>query len=178
MKKFLIIFFLSSNLLLAQEAERFPANLIAEGIPAIPDSIAESVQKYTESRSAVFCDWHPRRKEMIISTRFGNVAQLHLVSMPLGARKQLTFFNEPITNASFEPLRGNYFLFTKDKGGNEFSQIYRYNLADGKITLLTDGKRSQSGGIVWSSKGKYIAYGSTASNGADRDIYLMDPTDP
>lgn len=178
MKKFLIIFLLSSNLLLAQEAERFPANLIAEGIPAIPDSIAESVQKYTESRSAVFCDWHPRRKEMIISTRFGNVAQLHLVSMPLGARKQLTFFNEPITNASFEPLRGNYFLFTKDKGGNEFSQIYRYNLADGKISLLTDGKRSQSGGIVWSSKGKYIAYGSTARNGADRDIYLMDPTDP
>ncbi|GEO08889.1 peptidase S9 family protein [Segetibacter aerophilus] len=114
---------------------------------------------------------------MLISTRFGNVPQIHLVSMPLGARKQLTFSNEPITNASYEPIRGDYFLFTKDVGGNEFSQIYRYNLSDGSIALLTDGKRSQNGGIAWSRKGKRVAYSSTARNGTDRDIYLMDPLD-
>ena len=177
MNRFLIFLLLVSNHLSAQDSIKFQANLIVDGIPAIPDSIAEDLQRYSESRSAVFCDWHPKRKEMIISTRFGNTPQLHMVTMPLGARKQLTFFNEPITNASFEPVGGNYFLFTKDKGGNEFSQIYRYNLQDGSITLLTNGKRSQNGGIIWSRKGKYIAYGSTARNGADRDIYIMDPLD-
>lgn len=60
---------------------------------------------------------------MIISTRFGNVAQLHALGLPMGARKQLTFFDEPITNAQYNPLHGNYFLFTKDTGGNEFAQI-------------------------------------------------------
>ena len=149
-----------------------------EGIPAIPASLAEDVQRYTESRSAIFCDWNPKQKEMIISTRFGNVAQLHLVSKPMGARKQLTFFSEPAGNALYEPVNGDYFLFTRDKGGNEFSQIYRYDFKDGKVTLLTDGKRSQNGEIAWSSKSNLIAYGSTARNGADRDIYVMNPADP
>lgn len=177
MKKLFIFLLISNQLSFGQDTTTSSSNLIIQGIPAIPDSIVEGVRKYTESRSAAFCDWHPKRREMIISTRFGNVPQLHLVSMPLGARKQLTFFNEPISNASFEPLKGDYFLFTKDKGGNEFSQIYQYDLATGSIHLLTDGKKSQNGGIVWSRKGKRIAYTSTARNGTDRDIYTMDPMD-
>jgi Tol biopolymer transport system component len=175
MKKFFAFLLLINQLSFAQDTTTSALNLIIQDIPSIPDSIAESLRPYSESRSAAFCDWHPKRQEMIISTRFGNVPQLHLISMPLGARKQLTFFNEPITNASFEPIKGDYFLFTRDKGGDEFSQIYRYTLQNGKIDLLTNGKRSQNGGIVWSRKGKWIAYGSTARNGADRDIYIMDP---
>ncbi len=178
MKKYFILLLLNHHPLFAQDTIKPSANLVIDGIPAIPADIAESAQRYTESRSALFCDWHPNRKEMIISTRFGNVPQLHLVNMPMGARKQLTFFNEPVTNALFEPVKGDYFLFTKDKGGNEFSQIYRYDFSNGSITLLTDGKRSQNGDIVWSKKGKWIAYGSTARNGADRDIYIMDPLEP
>src|SRR3954451_16678818 len=134
MKKLLVLLLLNNCILSAQDSITPASNIVIEGIPAIPSDIAESVQKYSESRSAVFCDWHPRRKEMIISTRFGNVPQLHLLKMPYGVRKQLTFFNEPISNALFEPVNGNYFLFSKDKGGDEFSHIYRYNLADGKIT--------------------------------------------
>ncbi|HSU50920.1 MAG TPA: S9 family peptidase [Segetibacter sp.] len=178
MRRYFIFLLIINQLCFGQDTTTSSSNLIIQGIPAIPDSIVEGVKKYTESRGAVFCDWHPKRKEMIISTRFGNVPQLHLVSMPLGARKQLTFFNEPISIASFEPLKGDYFLFTKDKGGNEFSQIYKYDLQTADIQLLTDGKRSQNGGIVWSRKGKRIAYTSTARNGADRDVYTMDPSDP
>jgi dipeptidyl aminopeptidase/acylaminoacyl peptidase len=152
-------------------------NLLVEGIPAIPASIVEAVRPYTEFRSATFCDWNPKRKEMIISTRFGNSPQLHLVKDPLAARKQLTFYNEPITNALYEPVNGNYFLFTKDKDGDEFDQVYRYDLATGKISLLTDGKRSQNGDIVWNNKGTNIAFSSTGRNGTDRDIFIMNPKD-
>lgn len=178
MKQFFILLFFQQHLLYAQDSLKPSPNLVIAGIPAIPATIAEDVQRYAEFRSAAFCAWHPKRKEMIISTRFGNVPQLHLVTMPLGVRKQLTFFDEPITNAIYEPVKGDYFLFTKDKGGNEFSQIYRYNLSNGKINLLTDGRRSQNGGIVWSRNGKWIAYASTARNGTDRDIYMMDPLNP
>ena len=78
-------------------------NLVADGIPAIPAEIAESVRRYTESRAASFVDWHPVNREMLISTRFGNTPQLHLVKMPGGARRQLTFFAEPVGNASWDP---------------------------------------------------------------------------
>ena len=177
MKNFILFLLLQHQILFAQDTIQPPPNLIVDNIPAIPANVAEGLQKYSESRNAVFCNWHPHREEMIISTRFGNVAQLHLLTMPMGVRKQLTFYNEPISNASFEPVTGNYFLFTKDKGGNEFSQIYRYDLSSGHIECLTDGKRSQNGGVVWSKKGKWFVFSSTSRNGTDRDIYKMDPMD-
>jgi dipeptidyl aminopeptidase/acylaminoacyl peptidase len=136
------------------------------------------VSRYTESRAAGLADWHPTRREMLISTRFANTAQVHHVAMPGGARRQLTFFDEPVGSASYEPAGGRYFVFSRDAGGNEFSQLYRYDLADGAITLLTDGKRSQNGNLVWSQRGDRAAYTSTRRNGADRDLYLMDPANP
>ena len=153
-------------------------NLVAEGIPAIPTSIVEEVKRYTESRSAGFAGWHPTKLEMLISTRFGNTPQLHLVSAPMGARKQMTFFDEPIGSGGFDQAKGEFFLFSRDRGGNEFSQLYRYDLADGTTSLLTDGGRSQNGFSGWSPDYKFVAYGSTRRNGADRDLYIMDPRDP
>ena len=153
-------------------------NLVAEGIPAIPASLAEEVRKYTESRGASFADWHPKAREILITTRFGNTPQVHRVAMPGGARTQITFFSEPVSGASYEPQQGRYFVFAKDVGGNEFDQLYRYDIADGRVTMLTDGGRSQNGGIAWSTKGDRMAYGSTRRNGADRDVYVMNPADP
>lgn len=162
----------------AQDTIKVSGNLITDGIPPITKSLVESVRRYTESRSAYFRDWHPKRKEMLISTRFGNTSQLHQVKMAGGARTQLTFFDEPVYNGSYEPKTGDYFIFGKDVGGNEFEQIYRYDLTDGNITMLTDGGRSQNAGWIWSPKGGRIVYGSTRRNGADRDLYIMDPLEP
>ena len=153
-------------------------NLVVDGIPAIPASLAADVRRYTESRSASLSAWHPVRREMLISTRFGNTVQLHYVKMPGGARSQLTFFDEPVGGGSFEPRTGRYILFGRDVGGNEFNQLYRHDLADGRVTLLTDGGRSQNGGVSWSTAGDRIAYSSTRRNGADRDVWVMDPADP
>ena len=180
MKILLFITVIFCQAVLAQQKDFIvPAsNLIAEGIPPIPASIANEVLRYSESRSAGFSAWHPKRTEMIINTRFANVRQLHQVKMPMGARKQVTFFNEPVINAFYEPLNGKYFLFTKDIGGNEFTQIYRYDIMDGKATMITDGGRTQNGNIIWNNKGDLIAYSSTRRNGADRDIYIMAPEKP
>ena len=152
-------------------------NLVVEGVPAIPAAIADEVRRYTESRSASVADWHPVRRELLVSTRFANTPQIHRVAMPMGARSQLTFFDEPVSGATYEPREGRYLLFTRDNGGDEFAQLYRHDLADGRTTLLSDGGRSQNGRVTWSERGDRIAYASTRRNGADRDIYVMDPTD-
>jgi dipeptidyl aminopeptidase/acylaminoacyl peptidase len=151
-------------------------NLIAEGIPDIPATLADEVRRYTEARSASFVSWHPEREEMLISTRFGNTNQIHEVRFPGGARRQLTFFNEPIAGAEWEPRGGKYFLFTRDTGGNEFGQLYRYDIETGNVSLLSDGGRSQNGGWVWNHAKSRVAYSSTRRNGADRDLWLLDPT--
>ena len=155
-----------------------PPTLVADGVPAVPAALAAGVRRYTESRAAGLADWHPTRRALLVSTRFGNTPQIHEVAAPLGARRQLTFFDEPITGASYEPTAGRYFVFAKDVGGNEFGQLYRYDVATGAVTLLTDGGRSQNGGARWSTAGTRMAYASTRRNGADRDLYVMNPLDP
>jgi dipeptidyl aminopeptidase/acylaminoacyl peptidase len=152
-------------------------NLVVQGIPAIPGTIAQAVDRYTQFRAASLSTWHPTQREMLIATRFADVAQVHQVQMPMGARQQLTFFPERVSGASFQPTEGKYFVFSKDIGGNEFAQNYRYDLATGDVTRLTDGK-SKNGRGAWSNRGDRMVYSSTRRTGKDTDFYVIDPLKP
>lgn len=155
-----------------------PENMELVDVPRVDASIPEEVKPYTESRTARLIDWYPGAPQMIISTRFANTAQLHLVKQPMGVRKQMTFFEEPVRSATVQPKKGDYLIYGKDIGGNEFAQLFRFDFATGKSTLLTDGGRSQNGGVEWNDAADKIIFSSTARNGADRDVYIMDPMDP
>ena len=88
-------------------------NLVVEGIPEIPAELAEALRPYTEFRGAGICNWHPVRREMLIFTQLAETTQLHEVKFPGGARTQLTFFNEPTWEASYQPTQGDYFVFAR-----------------------------------------------------------------
>ena len=152
-------------------------NLVVEGIPKIPVAMAEEINRYTEFRYAGLSNWHPTKREMLINTRFADTSQIHLVKFPGGARTQLTFFKDSAGGASYQPTRGDYFVFSKGSGGNENYQKYRYDFTTGTITLLTDGKSRNTGG-VWSNTGDRYAYESTRRNGEDLDIWMLNPADP
>ena len=169
---------LTASVAVAQSDVIIPGdNLVVEGLPALPASLAERVGRYTEFRSATLASWHPTRREMLVATRFGDTPQVHMVKMPGGARTQMTFFRERITGALYQPKAGNYFVFSRDTGGNEFFQYYRYDLSDGTVTLLTDGKSRNTGG-TWSNGGQWAVYNSTRRNGKDTDLYILNPADP
>src|SRR5713226_5817959 len=174
----LILLLLAATLAVPQTGDLAPGeNLVVEGVPRIPAALAAAVSRYAEFRAATLMSWHPTRREMLISTRFGDTPQVHLVKFPGGARRQLTFFPDRVGDATFHPKGGDYFVFSKDVGGGEWFQKYRFDLATGAITLLTDGKSRNIGG-VWSNDGNRLAYGSTRRNGADVDLYVMDPAAP
>jgi dipeptidyl aminopeptidase/acylaminoacyl peptidase len=153
-----------------------PEPIVAEGVPPIPATLAEAAGRYSETRSAFPTDWHPQRRELLIGTRFGNTYQAHLVKMPGGARQQLTFSSDPVYGGSFQPTTGEYMVFQRDIGGGEWYQLYRYDLASGDITLLTDGKSRNIAG-PWSTKGDRMAYISTRRTGQDTDLWVINPTD-
>lgn len=161
----------------AEPALPVAENLFVDGVPPVPVAIAEAAAPYTDARPATLSDWHPTRREALINTRFGNTNQVHLVKSPGGARTQMTFFADPVSNASYEPAKGDFLVFSKGSGGNEFFQLYRLDLATGKVTLLTDGK-SRNSPARWSPSGKFIAYHSTRRTKADTDLYVMNPLDP
>jgi dipeptidyl aminopeptidase/acylaminoacyl peptidase len=151
-------------------------NLVADGLPAIPKELAARVAAYTESRGATFEAWHPVRREMLIGTRFADVAQVHRVKFPGGARTQLTFYPERTGGARFRPHTGDGFVFNKDVGGGEWYQLFWRDEKTGKTTMFTDGTSRNTGGD-FSHSGKWLAYQSTRRNGRDNDIYVVDPAD-
>jgi len=151
-------------------------NLVIENIPPIPLAIAEETARYGESRSASLFDWHPTRRELLIGTRFGDTVQVHNVAMPDGARRQMTFFPDRVNSAAYLP-DGNSFIFQKDIGGAEWFQIYRFDIATGNVTLLTDGK-SRNETYLLAHHSTTLAYNSTQRNNKDTDIWIMDSADP
>jgi dipeptidyl aminopeptidase/acylaminoacyl peptidase len=170
--------FLLPYKILAQNTEIAPnENLIVEGVPTIPASLADTVERYTNSRGANLESWNPSKREMLIRTRFADTVQVHLVKMPGGARTQLTFYPDSVGGAEFSPAAGDSFVFSKDVGGGEFYQLYRFDQPSAEVTLLTDGK-SRNTDPVWSYNGSKLVYGSTRRTGNDVDLYIVEPGDP
>lgn len=152
-----------------------PAALTASGgIPAVPLSLADRTRPYMESRSAGFAGWNARDRSMLVSTRFGNVSQLHTVASPMGMRRQVSFEGEPL-GGSWSP-NGDVLVVGKDTGGDEFYQIY--TLANGRLTRLTAGGKSRNSMGAWSHDGRLLAFSSTERNGTDNDLYVIDPRNP
>ncbi len=155
-----------------QKVERIETgNRVSENLPAIPVELLDRLDQYQNTRGASFTGWLDNGS-MLISTRFGDTAQIHRVSKPMGMREQLTFYREPIGGASIQPTKsGKGFIFSKDIGGNEFYQLHYYDLQSRQVKMLTDGK-SRNEGSVWSQDGSQMAYGSTLRNGKDTDIWV------
>lgn len=170
----LLVFFYSAD----AQNRREVGNMILEDVPEIPEDIKSRIQQYQNTRSASFADWLPNDDGVLISTRFGNTSQLHTVNSPGGARNQITFFDEPVSNGSFCPSSDyNGFLFTKDIGGNEFSQIYWYDMNTRSTEMISDGS-SVNFGILWSNKGDKFAFTSTRRNKKDFDVYISNISSP
>ncbi len=153
-------------------------NLDIRRVPPIPLELAESARRYSEIRSAGFASWHPTRREMLISTRFADASQIHRVRVPGGAREQVTFFREPVRGADYDKRSGESFIFAKDTGGDEFYQIYRFDLRDGSWQLLSDGEKRNAPG-EWSQDGSRYAYSRVDADpdGAFTKLFVVRPFD-
>jgi len=163
------------------------ANLLAEGMPGIPASIADRVAPYTEFRGHGFVDWHPKETMMLVRHREAgaNTAQIYLMSSAGSRLEKLTDFPEPIGAASFNPVHGNYIVYARDSGGNEATQVYRMDLDTRQSTLLSmPDERSRA---HWTRGGDRLLISSVpldkTASGGRRDqiattLKLMDPLKP
>lgn len=154
-----------------------PAGLKAEGLPTVPSSVVEKAGRYTSSRSATLQSWHPSKREMLVTTRFGETIQVHQVANPMGDRQQLTFFQDQVQFASYHPGDGKYLVFLKDEGGNERDQLFRMDAESGEVSQLTFDKEPVTK-PVWSTSGKWLLYSSAERTGQTMDVYLIDPLRP
>ena len=151
-------------------------NLILDGIPeqsALPPDKIDKLDAYLSAREA-----HPQgftgKGQVIITTRFGEVDELHVVDQALGLRRQVTFIREPVLRGAFSPdPNRNAFLYVVDSAG-ESRQLFYQRIGDPSARRLTDGK-SIAGSALWSSSGREIAFSVIARDTGSCDIDVVDP---
>ena len=157
-----------------------PSALSISGAPIPEINLREKLRPYLNTRSANYWDWSADGNALFITTRFGSTPQLHRLDAPLGARHQLTFFEEPVVRvraASGGRVGRPFVVLAKDSGGGENYQLFRLDRGGERPILLTDGK-SRNATFELSRDGRLLAFSSNARNGKDMDIYVMDPQNP
>ena len=158
----------------AQAAVEERGSLVLDNIPSVDTPLTAKLDDYMNARGASFVDWLPDGG-VLIATRFGDVDQLHRVAVPMGAREQLTFYREPVTNARVpQSAVAPGFTFLKDQGGNEYAQVYWYDTTTRAVRVLTDGK-GLHGGLSWSHDGNRVAFHGTGRDGVSYDLFIAEP---
>lgn len=150
-------------------------NLVLESVPDASPALKERLTRYENVRGHGFQDW-TGEGGILVSTRFADVSQIHEVRFPGGARRQLTFYDEPVGSADVSP-KGGAFLFGKDRGGDEYYQSYRFDLETGETTQFSE-PGSRNGSALWSDDGSLVAWARTNAGDPNNDILLANPSDP
>jgi dipeptidyl aminopeptidase/acylaminoacyl peptidase len=147
-------------------------NLLYEGIPAEAVTAPATLSGWLDARGTAFLDWLADGS-LLVARRAGEAAQLHRIGKALATPEQLTRDAEPITSATAHPYDANLVVYRKDHGGDENTQLWLRNIADGTDRLLTDGK-SRHGLPVFAQDGRRIAYSGNARDPASNDIFMSD----
>jgi dipeptidyl aminopeptidase/acylaminoacyl peptidase len=153
------------------------------GIPPVPKALAERVGKYTEFKPVGVIAWSPNRRQLLVAYRRGATTQLHLLDAPQGTLTPLTDFPDPVSRATFEPKTGGYLVYSRDSGGNEAAQLYRYDFATKESTLLTDPAGKHAFGN-WNHAGNALLLISTQLDKTGKrdqvttELSILDPLLP
>ncbi|MBN2196665.1 MAG: S9 family peptidase [Polyangiaceae bacterium] len=143
---------------------------ILDGVPALSPRVLGTLRPFLESRRARLAAVSSDGGQMIVLTRLDEVVHAHLLAAPLGARTQITFGNNPVTQVTFAPGTEDAIIYRSDVGGNELYQLFHLDLQTRETRRLTDGT-SHHGGFITSGPTGLLTYTNNARNGRDMDIY-------
>jgi dipeptidyl aminopeptidase/acylaminoacyl peptidase len=144
--------------------------LIFDGVPAGDPNLNLRISQYLVGRDASFLAWLPDNS-LLISTRFGDLAQVHRVLAPLGMREQLTWYADPISKvltAPAGPAEG--FAFLMEHHADGLPQLYYYSFAGHAARMLSSGT-GRHGSPLWSPDGKQVVFTGNDRDGTTTDVY-------
>ena len=151
-----------------------------QGVPPADAGVQERLCAYQNTRNASFAGFLAD-KGLLITTRFADSAQVHHVREPMGMRKQITFFKEPVKGCLPCPRGASAvadvgFIYGADVGGDEQLQFSFFDFKSGKSKRFTDGT-SKHLGACWAADGSAIAFSSNERDGTHFDVYLLSFSD-
>jgi dipeptidyl aminopeptidase/acylaminoacyl peptidase len=152
-------------------------NIETIGVPPIPTSLARELAPYRGAYGLPLAGWNPEKREIWLKG-LSSVAWVSRVKTPGSTPETSSIYiqSNGIYDFYFQP-QNKYLAYTRDANGNEQFQLYLYEIAGRKSTLLSDGK-SRNTEPVWSNQGDKIVYSSTPPAGVGVSLRLINPLDP
>src|SRR6266849_1731485 len=136
-------------------AQQVPDSIAVQNVPAVSRELVDGLNRYQNIRLAVFQDWSPDGRGLLILTRFAETNQVHRVAAPLADREQVTFLRERVGETRARPGM-RQLLYSTDEGGAENFQLSLLDLGTGEGIRVTDG-RSRNVSPRWSRSGRWLA---------------------
>jgi dipeptidyl aminopeptidase/acylaminoacyl peptidase len=143
---------------------------------------AFGIDRYLNIRAASAPTFSPDGRFVGFLTNITGVAQLWVIPTEGGWPVQLTFTNDSVRSAYYNPRR-HELVYSMDTGGNERTQLYRlhgvgggtdHDLGDGWLTeeLTKDPNAIHTFG-GWSHEGDQLAFMANREDQARFDVYVQ-----
>ena len=137
--------------------------------PGVRDAVYD-LERYLTMRRAYGASLAPDGTLAFLLDTTG-VPQVWTLDEPQGWPEQRTFYDEPVSFASYSPTDPDL-IFGMDEGGNERQQLFRLD-EDGTITPLTDKPDAKHYWGGWSNDGSQFAFASNRRNESVFDVYVQ-----
>lgn len=159
----------------AHAAREERGNLILDGVTPASAPLLDRIAPWLQTRDARFESWLPDGS-MLVTTRFGDIDQLHRVAGPLGTREQLTFGADPVLAASGASVTGGTqdILYVTQNANGEPELRWR-RAADGSVAKV-GGPRPMSAAPMWLRNGKTAIFQALGADGLHHDLHAVDAT--
>ena len=129
------------------------------------------LERYLNIRSAYGASIGPEGTVAFLMDTTGT-PQVWTLDEPGAWPEQRTFYDERVTFCSFSPERREL-AFGMDEGGDEFTQLFRLDLADGRVHPLTDTPDAIHYWGGWSHDGDRIAFAANRRDESVFDVYVQ-----
>ncbi len=137
---FLSLVSVGLQLAFAQTAERGADERVAiDGLPKIPASLVSEVRPYTKLSAYLLAGWHPSKQELWVKSLTSVYSSVYTVTSPGDAPQVHTVIPTDVYDVYYQP-QGTSLVYVKDTNGNEVFQLYAYDFARRRNTLVSDGK--------------------------------------
>jgi dipeptidyl aminopeptidase/acylaminoacyl peptidase len=142
-------------------------------MPTVAD---ELLTRLIEARSSAVADVAADGSEVLVRSDDTGSMQIYRLPTRGGDRTQLTFLDEPVAAARYIPGTDDV-VVAVDRGGNENYQLWVVDINGGapRALVVEENIKHDLGDV--SRDGRLIAFTSTARNGVDIDVYVLDRSD-
>ncbi len=132
-----------------------------------------TIQDFLEVCSASNPSFNFDGSKICYLSNISGMNQIYVVSSGDGQAEQITSYEDPVSFASFSPVKDEI-IFGKSHGGDEQTQLYLYSLETKTVRALTDNPKVKYNLSQYSRDGRFIAYSHNERNGTDFDVCIMD----